>query len=396
MAEERVDVVVVGAGAAGLAAAEVLARAGIERPASSRPARASAAAWTPAASRAGRCRSSWERSSSRERRGALLARARKAASAGQADRAAAPHARGWPAGGCRARSWRRRSAQVAALHGDVPVDEALEAQARAGELDAGERALARHYVEGYYAADAIAGQRRGDRARSSGPRARCTATRPRGSRAATSASSSGSSASVQKRAPGRAPAVDRGHRDPLVGRPGRWWSRGRAPAPAPGTPARPGRPSSPSRSGVLRAPAGRDGRHPLRAARARRGARGGGARARAAVQAAAPLPRGLLALGHAHRAPCAPRGFGFAHLPGGPVPTWWTTAPVESGVLTGWAGGPLAQELSALPPDVAARPRAGQPRAAVRDSAARLGGAARRRGPATTGRPTRSPAAVTP
>jgi monoamine oxidase len=42
------------------------------------------------------------------------------------------------------------------------------------------------------------------------------------------------------------------------------------------------------------------------------------------------------------------RGFGFAHLPGGPVPTWWTTAPVDSGVLTGWAGGPAAQALSEL------------------------------------------------
>src|SRR5262249_3337808 len=45
------------------------------------------------------------------------------------------------------------------------------------------------------------------------------------------------------------------------------------------------------------------------------------------------------------------RTFGFAQLPGGKIPTWWTTAPVESGVLTGWAGGPTALELSALGPD---------------------------------------------
>jgi len=45
------------------------------------------------------------------------------------------------------------------------------------------------------------------------------------------------------------------------------------------------------------------------------------------------------------------RGFGFAQLPGAMIPTWWTTAPVESGVLTGWAGGPLALELSALGPE---------------------------------------------
>ena len=38
-------------------------------------------------------------------------------------------------------------------------------------------------------------------------------------------------------------------------------------------------------------------------------------------------------------------------VPGAMIPTWWTTAPVESGVLTGWAGGPLALELSALGPE---------------------------------------------
>jgi monoamine oxidase len=36
--------------------------------------------------------------------------------------------------------------------------------------------------------------------------------------------------------------------------------------------------------------------------------------------------------------------------PGAAFPTWWTTAPVESPVLTAWAGGPAAAALAALRP----------------------------------------------
>ncbi|MGH7245211.1 MAG: flavin monoamine oxidase family protein [Phycisphaerales bacterium] len=40
----------------------------------------------------------------------------------------------------------------------------------------------------------------------------------------------------------------------------------------------------------------------------------------------------------------------FLHVPGAPFPTWWTTRPVRSAWLTGWAGGPFADALSSLPP----------------------------------------------
>jgi monoamine oxidase len=32
------------------------------------------------------------------------------------------------------------------------------------------------------------------------------------------------------------------------------------------------------------------------------------------------------------------------------VPTWWTSLPMRTNVLSGWAGGPAAQRLSGLPP----------------------------------------------
>jgi monoamine oxidase len=38
----------------------------------------------------------------------------------------------------------------------------------------------------------------------------------------------------------------------------------------------------------------------------------------------------------------------FLHTPAGPFQIWWTTRPVESGVLTGWAGGPPAEWLTGL------------------------------------------------
>src|SRR5262249_37327060 len=40
----------------------------------------------------------------------------------------------------------------------------------------------------------------------------------------------------------------------------------------------------------------------------------------------------------------------FLHTPPGPFEIWWTTSPLRSGVLTGWAGGPHAERLTALAP----------------------------------------------
>lgn len=38
----------------------------------------------------------------------------------------------------------------------------------------------------------------------------------------------------------------------------------------------------------------------------------------------------------------------FLHTPAGPFQVWWTTRPVESAVLTAWAGGPSADRLTGL------------------------------------------------
>ncbi|MEW6056796.1 MAG: NAD(P)/FAD-dependent oxidoreductase [Bdellovibrionota bacterium] len=38
----------------------------------------------------------------------------------------------------------------------------------------------------------------------------------------------------------------------------------------------------------------------------------------------------------------------FFHDPNLPIPTWWSTLPVQSAVLTGWSGGPYADQLSSL------------------------------------------------
>jgi monoamine oxidase len=43
---------------------------------------------------------------------------------------------------------------------------------------------------------------------------------------------------------------------------------------------------------------------------------------------------------------------GFIHYPEAPIPTWWTQLPVRAPVLVGWAGGPKADALSE-PPAVA-------------------------------------------
>lgn len=41
--------------------------------------------------------------------------------------------------------------------------------------------------------------------------------------------------------------------------------------------------------------------------------------------------------------------FAFLHQWGAPYPTWWTAAPAEVPMLTAWAGGPAAEALSRLP-----------------------------------------------
>ena len=38
----------------------------------------------------------------------------------------------------------------------------------------------------------------------------------------------------------------------------------------------------------------------------------------------------------------------FIHLPGAPIPVWWTQAPADTPRLVGWAGGPAAVRLSGL------------------------------------------------
>ena len=45
-----------------------------------------------------------------------------------------------------------------------------------------------------------------------------------------------------------------------------------------------------------------------------------------------------------------PRDLAFLHVPGRDFPTWWTAAPSETPMLTGWAGGPAASALARLPP----------------------------------------------
>ncbi len=42
-------------------------------------------------------------------------------------------------------------------------------------------------------------------------------------------------------------------------------------------------------------------------------------------------------------------GANFLHLPGAPFPTWWTCAPVEAPVVTAWSGGTAAASLLRLP-----------------------------------------------
>jgi monoamine oxidase len=61
-----------------------------------------------------------------------------------------------------------------------------------------------------------------------------------------------------------------------------------------------------------------------------------------------------------------PRALAFLHVPGAPIPVFWTLAPVRAPVLVGWAGGPDAARL-------AGRREAEVVRAALRSAARGLG-----------------------
>jgi monoamine oxidase len=62
----------------------------------------------------------------------------------------------------------------------------------------------------------------------------------------------------------------------------------------------------------------------------------------------------LLAMGHVVRLVLQfrevpwPRDLGFLHVPGAPIPTWWTPAPIRAPMITGWTGGPSARALLGL------------------------------------------------
>jgi monoamine oxidase len=240
-------------------------------------------------------------------------------------------------------------ARVAALHGDVPVEEALEAMERGGKVPADERAMSRSYVEGYYAADVTraSAEAIGSLERASRALHGDEAARIEGGYAGILESIRGS---MEKRAPDalRLSTVVTEVR----------WSAGHVMVQSrkgtgltlPWIEARAAVVTIPL--GVLRAPAGAAGaiRFAPRLHDVERAA---------ATMVQGPLFKLLLRFRDGFWRSGTPtthharlRQLGFVLLPGGSVPTWWTTAPVESGVLTGWAGGPLAQELSSLPPDV--------------------------------------------
>lgn len=346
MPDERVDVVVIGAGAAGLAAAELLARKKVSlRVLEARPRIGGRVdtrhvpGW-PVPIELG---AEFVQGKAKS----LLDRARKA--------------------GLRVRPTGQRHlmlqdglltdagpvleaalARVAELHGDVPVEQALEAMERSGALRSEERAFARSYVEGYYAADLtrasaewIGALERASRALHGDRAARIEGGYIRILQHVL--------ASAEKRAPG----LLRLSTQVTEIR----WSAGRVLVesrkatglPLPQLQARAAIVTVPL--GVLRAPAGATGaiRFAPRLHEVERAASGmvQGSLFKLVLRFREAFWRSGTPTAHHARL----RSLGFAHLPGGAVPTWWTTAPVDSGVLTGWAGGPLAQELSALPPD---------------------------------------------
>jgi len=343
VSEDSVDVVVVGAGAAGLAAAEAIARAGrTVRILEARPRIGGRVdthhptGWPVPVELGAEFIQGKARS--------ILDRARKA------------RIRVTPTGQRRLTLQggrlvdvgpliQKALACVAELHGDVPVEQALDAQAKAEALPDEVRALARSYVEGYYAADvtlasaeAIGTLERASRALHGDQASRVEGGYRRILEALL--------ASVERRAGGalRLSTVVTEVR----------WSSGQVMVQARKATGPSVEPVGARAAivtiplGVLQAPAGSPGaiRFAPRLHDVERAA---------AALVQGPLFKVLLRFreafwmsgtptGHAARL----RGLGFVFVPDAPVPTWWTTEPVESPVLTGWAGGPIAQELTAL------------------------------------------------
>jgi monoamine oxidase len=231
--------------------------------------------------------------------------------------------------------------QVARLHGDRPVVTALEEMRRSGALPAEQVTLARLYVEGYYAADA-------DHASAEAIGALERASRAlHGDRASRVV---GGYVGVLEAMLQRLQRRDAGRFSSPPSSPACEWARG--PGRGLGTQGLGGGASGPARPrgggdaslGVLRPPGSTGAVRFLPTLPEIEHAAG-----RLAV---GPLFKILLRFAHPfwnHDRRRRLRDFGFAHLPGAPVPTFWTTAPDASGILTGWAGGPAARTLAELP-----------------------------------------------
>jgi monoamine oxidase len=86
----------------------------------------------------------------------------------------------------------------------------------------------------------------------------------------------------------------------------------------------------------------------------------------AAALAMGPVVKVLLRLRPRAWEALVPRALTFLHVPGAPVPVFWTHAPARAPVLVGWAGGPDAARL-------ARRPEEAVLRAALRSAARGLG-----------------------
>ena len=67
-----------------------------------------------------------------------------------------------------------------------------------------------------------------------------------------------------------------------------------------------------------------------------------------------------------------PPGLSFLHVPGAPVPVFWTLAPLRAPALVGWAGGPDAARLSGRPEQVLLREALGSVAQGLRRPAAEL------------------------